>query len=182
MIERVGAPSQEASGRHLPCEAVLAHRLGNAVQSLRWNAQLNRLWSPERRSTPNEFVRQTANDVVAAIPNPDVNYTFGWWQVDAGQALLIDVKPPPTRYWSLQICDRWFQCFPDRRTNLHDREAQRGEDGLVQIILAEHDPGVANWLETSGHRTGVMFFRWLHTDVESVPTCKVVPIANLRSP
>lgn len=159
----------------LPTTTGVAIRVGNAAQSLRWNVQLNRLWSPERRATPNAFVRQGAEEIVAAVTNPDVVYAFSWWRLAEGEALVIDLDPPDTPYWALQVCDRWFQCFPDRRSNLNDRQVVREADGSVRLVLADGDPGHPNWLDTSGHRLGVMFFRWLHADPEQMPTCRVVP-------
>lgn len=164
-----------------PTVASVDARLANAARSLRWNAQLNRLWTPERRAEPNRFVRQTANDIVAAVPNPDVTYAFTWWRLDEGEALVVDVVPPPTRYWSLQVCDRWFQCFPDRRSCLNDRQVTTNADGTVRLVIADGDPGHPNWLDTSGHRTGIAFFRWLHADPEQLPTCRVVPATDLAA-
>jgi hypothetical protein len=178
-IERLddSAPAADAATptRPLPTTASVAARVTNAAQSLRWNAQLNQLWSPERRDTPNEFVRQTADDIVAAVTNPDVVYAFSWWRLAEDETLLIELTPPETPYWALQVCDRWFQCFPDRRSNLNDRQVVPEPDGTVRLVLAHSDPGLPNWLDTSGHRLGVMFFRWLHADPDVLPTCRVVP-------
>jgi hypothetical protein len=165
----------------LPTTAGVAARVANASQSLRWNAQLNRLWSPERRATPNAFVRQTADDIVAAVSNPDVMYAFSWWRLAEGEALVVELVPPETHYWALQLCDRWFQCFPERRSNLNDRQVVPEPDGSVRIVVADGDPGHPNWLDTSGHRLGVMFFRWLHADPDTMPTCRVVPMADVPS-
>jgi hypothetical protein len=170
------APSHETAA--LPTLAEVEGRIVGATASLRWNAQLNHLWSPERRATPNSFVRQPPDEIVAAITNPDVVYAFSWWRVEDGQALVIELTPPQTRYWGLQVCDRWFQAYPDRRCNLNDRAAVRRPDGTVRIVLADADPGYPNWLETSGHRVGTMFFRWLHADPEILPTCRLVPVAQ----
>lgn len=158
----------------LPTMAEMSARVANAAQSIRWNAQLNALWTPERRQHPNEFVRQTSADIVAAVPNPDVVYSFAWWRIAASEALVVDFRPPNTRYWSMQICDRWFQCFPDRRTNLNDGQVELNPDGSVTVVIADGDPGHPNWLDTGGHRVGTAFFRWLHSDVETQPTTKIV--------
>ena len=182
-IERSDAtPESAASAAPVvarPTTAALAFRVANAAQSLRWNAQLNQLWSPERRATPNAFVRQTPDDIVAAVSNPDVMYAFSWWRLDEGEALVVDLVPPETAYWALQVCDRWFQCFPDRRSNLNDRQVIREPDGSVRLVLADGDPGHRNWLDTSGHRLGIMFFRWLHADPIVMPTCRVVPVTTV---
>lgn len=173
-IDRLDSGSGRALA--LPTEAEMRARVANAAQSVRWNAQLNSLWTPERRQYPNEFVRQSSADIVAAVPNPDVVYSFAWWKVAEGEELVVDFRPPPTSYWALQICDRWFQCFPDRRTNLNDRQVEPNPDGSVTIVIADGDPRHPNWLDTGGHRTGTAFFRWLHADVETQPVARIVAV------
>lgn len=106
-----------------------------------------------------------ASGILAAIDVDDLA---------AGEALVIDLTPPQTRYWGLQVCDRWFQAYPQRRSNLNDRAVTYRPDGSVQLVLSDGDPGHPNWLDTSGHRIGTMFFRWLHADPEVLPTCRVV--------
>ena len=175
-----GAPMPSAT-RRLPATVELDARIANVAQSIRWNAQLNRLWSPERRGVPNEFIRQTPEEIVAAVTNPDVTYSFAWWRMEdpTTQAIVVDFTPPATRYWSLQMCDRWFQCFPDGRSNLNDQQCAPNPDGSVTIVLSDGDPGVPNWIDTRGHHIGTMFFRWLHADIERQPTCRVVDRSTL---
>ena len=162
------------TGTRLPTMGELQGRVGNAAQVIRWNTQLNELWPPGSREVTNRFIRQTADDIVAAIPNPDVVYAFTWWRLAEGESLEISFTPPDTRYWALQLCDRWFQCQPGRPTNLHDRQITPEADGTVRIVVADGDPGAPNWLDTSGHRVGTLFFRWLHADPEKLPGCRVV--------
>lgn len=163
----------------LPTVAGMTDRVVNAAESIRWNAQLNELWSPERRAVPNEFLRQTPDEIVAAITNPEVVYAFSWWRLGADEALVIEFTPPRTRYWGLQICDRWFQAYPDRRMNLNDQQVAYEPDGSVRLILSDGDPGHPNWLDTSGHRVGTMFFRWLHADPALLPRCRVVAVGDI---
>lgn len=180
VIDRVDAGADDRPGAaSLPGSVETSHRIANAAKSLRWNAQLNRLWTPELRDRPNEFVRQTADDIVAAIPNPDVVYATTWWRRGDDEAVVIDFTPPDTPYWSLQMCDRWFQSYPDRRSSINNGRAVVADDGSVRIVLSDGDPGLPNWIDTGGHRIGVMFFRWLHADPAVLPTCTVVPRSSL---
>jgi hypothetical protein len=161
----------------LPSPVEVAARIGRMVETIRWNAQLNQLWGADLRDTPNRLVLQTAEEIVAAVPNPDVTYAFGWWRLGPDQALEITLTPPADcRYWSLQVGDRWFQAHPDRNMNIHDRDAARNPDGSVTIVLAERDPGRPNWLGTYGHTLGTMFFRWLHHVPSTVPVCRVIDL------
>lgn len=178
MDHSAGPNPAPAASAPLPDPALVARRLVNGAETIRWNAQLNRLWTPERREHPNQFIRLGAEEIVAAVPNPDVTYAFTWWRIAEEEVLVIDVQPPTTRYWAVQLCDRWFQSYPDRRTNLNDRQVAVEADGSVRCVVAATDPGVGNWLDTSGHRTGVVFFRWLHADPATLPTCRVVDLAD----
>jgi hypothetical protein len=46
-------------------------------------------------------------------------------------------------------------------------------------VISERDPGVANWLETTGHRRGYIQFRWQRLTRDLAPgdgpTARVVP-------
>lgn len=157
--------------------AVVAARVSRMVDTIRWNAQLNQLWGADLRDSPNRLVLQTAEEIVAAVPNPDVTYAFGWWRLSHDEALEVTLTPPENcRYWSLQVGDRWFQAHPDRNMNINDRHAVPNDDGTVTIVLSERDPGRPNWLGTYGHTLGTMFFRWLHHTPSDVPDCRVVDL------
>ena len=63
-LQAVGATAADGGRDHRPCVV-------NAAES-RWNAQLNQRQGARGRATPNAFVRRTADDIVAAITNPEV--------------------------------------------------------------------------------------------------------------
>ena len=53
------------------------------------------------------------------------------------------------------------------------------------IVVSEQNPGIANWLETTGHRTGSMMLRWQRltrdlTQDDDGPTLQVVPFADVQ--
>ena len=173
-IERLDSPPSIDLSQN---PAVVAARVARMVDTIRWNAQLNQLWGADLRDSPNRLVLQSAEEIVAAVPNPDVTYAFGWWRLRSDQALEVTLDPPEgCRYWSLQVGDRWFQAHPDRNMNINDRQVVPNDDGSVTIVLCERDPGRPNWLGTYGHTLGTMFFRWLHHTPTSAPECRVVTV------
>jgi hypothetical protein len=49
-----------------------------------------------------------------------------------------------------------------RYASVHTNQlrATADADGSVRLVLAQRDPGAANWISTTGHRHGMMLFRW----------------------
>jgi hypothetical protein len=47
------------------------------------------------------------------------------------------------------------------------------------MVLAHRDPGVANWLDTAGHRCGTLCFRWIGAAEIVHPSTRVVKLADL---
>jgi hypothetical protein len=58
---------------------------------------------------------------------------------------------------------------------------------MIRIVVAEHDPGVANWVERIGHDRGYLQFRWQRLEhgreltAEDGPTMQVVKDADVPS-
>jgi hypothetical protein len=63
--------------------------------------------------------------------------------------------------------------------NQHTARYER--DGSVRIVVAHTDPGVGNWMDTAGHRHGTMGLRWNQATADVVPTCRVVPLADVAA-
>jgi hypothetical protein len=46
------------------------------------------------------------------------------------------------------------------QTSLTADQARIDPDGMLRFVISERDPGVANWLECTGHRRGYVQIRW----------------------
>jgi hypothetical protein len=46
-------------------------------------------------------------------------------------------------------------------------------------VIAHHDPGVPNWLDTAGHREGMIFYRYHLAKSKPIPTARVVKLSEL---
>jgi hypothetical protein len=49
----------------------------------------------------------------------------------------------------------------------------------VRIVVAHRDPGLPNWVNTVGHESGTMCFRWVRAQAHPQPRTRVVDLAEL---
>jgi hypothetical protein len=126
-------------------------------------ATLHRTILPELRHQPNRLVTAPAASIGSENTSPDNLYMVGMFELDGAQALVIDVEPPDTRYWSLTLENVWHECFDVHRgrSSCTTAGAVRRLDGSVRFVVSGLDPGVPNWLDTGQRRRGFMVFRWL---------------------
>jgi len=105
------------------------------------------------------------------------------WRLEPGQALLAEFERPEVTYWSIQayVLD-WMQPldFVNRVTSLNDRQLQVDDDGRIRVVLAHEDPGVQNWLDTSGLVNGLMSYRYVRATMAPAPSTTLVDLADLR--
>ncbi len=111
-------------------------------------------------------------------PTPDNKYVGGWFQLADGEALEVTGRPPDTRYWSLLLMSRWMESLDTsfHTTILNCSQVELEDDGTFRILVADRDPGVANWLDTAGHRQGYVLFRWMQATGITRPEFRVIPI------
>jgi hypothetical protein len=73
--------------------------------------------------------------------------------------------------------------YINHQTSLTADQARIDPDGMLRFVISERDPGVANWLERTGHRRGYVQIRWqrLTRDLteEDGPQVAVVPVGDL---
>ena len=50
--------------------------------------------------------------------------------------------------------------YVNHQTSLTADQARIDPDGRMRFVISERDPGVANWLERTGHGRGYVQLRW----------------------
>ena len=112
-------------------------------------------------------------------------YSFCFWDLDPDDALVVEVPVPPARYWTFQLYElAWFELVDvaDRLSSLNHTQAPVDGDGVIRLVLSHTDPGVANWLDASGRRTGLLTYRAFWTTGEvPTPTTRIVPVAEVAA-
>ena len=115
----------------------------------------------------------------------EMTYLEGGWEISADEALLLRFVPPDVPYWGFLPMNIWMESFDWRvaPVSINNFSATPAEDGSVTIVVAEQDPGLPNWIETLGHRRGLMAFRFARLGEQPVPevATRVVPIASLTA-
>ena len=65
-------------------------------------------------------------------------------------------------YQAIQIGSDWYAStdYETHQTSLTKAQSVVDPDGRMRYVISEGNPGIANWLETTGHRTGPIMLRW----------------------
>ena len=149
--------------RTLPSDEAIATQLTAMAWTIAKLTTLHRTIMPELRADPNRLITAEAARLGSENTTPDNLYMLGTFRLNPDEALVIDVHPPKTRYWSLTLENIWHECFDvgHRRISITHAAAIPRPDGRVRLVIAGNNPGVPNWLDTGGRHRGFMTFRWL---------------------
>lgn len=113
-------------------------------------------------------------------------YSGGVFELDEDEALLVEVSVPvEPAYLGFHLSNVWGESldYANHVTSLNGFQAAIDPDGVRRYVVAHRDPGVPNWLDTVGHRTGFLTVRWTYPQPpERMPTTAVhkVALAGLR--
>jgi hypothetical protein len=180
-IERIGvgrSGSSEARPAADPREVAARQliALGDfVVDNLEFFLQFSR---PE---TPNTFLPPLDGTAMgAAAENRPV---IGSFELGPDEALVVEVTPPEGLYWSYSLGNPWWETvdYARHQSSLNGHQAVADDDGLLRVVIAHEDPGVANWLDTAGHSAGPVILRCVRTESAPVPTTRVVPFAAVAA-
>ena len=88
-------------------------------------------------------------------------FGFCFYDLAPDEALVIEGDVPDARYWSLQLYGMHFFRGLDlvRPTSLNHTQATVDPDGRLRVVVAHRDPGLANWLDTTGRPVGLVNYR-----------------------
>jgi hypothetical protein len=159
--------------------------IGNQFTSMAWTiaklTTLHQTVKPELLQMPNQLVTAEAAELGSADTTPDNLYMLGTFRLEPDQALVLDLEPPDTRYWSVTVENIWHECIDPRRrrSSLTNASAVADDDGRVRVVVSAQDPGVDNWLDTGGRHRGFVVVRWLDHPAAPPLVTRVVPTAGL---
>jgi hypothetical protein len=110
-----------------------------------------------------------------------IAYSFGFFELEPDEALIVDASPGGARFWDIQLYTMgWFEPFDyaNRTTSLNHTQGRLSADGRLRTVIAHRDPQVPNWLDTEGRHEGMVTHRWIdgaaaHIEARVVPLDEV---------
>jgi hypothetical protein len=103
-------------------------------------------------------------------------YTHGLIELRDDEVWVAECEiPPECPYWSVQLMDYAYSALDGMYTqaSLNGHSAVADPDGLFRIVVCAGDPGVANWLDTSGQQRVQIRFRWYSSGTPRISTSVV---------
>jgi hypothetical protein len=177
-IERLGAAQRKPRLSPSSIDAKIRHLMA-------FTERLTRIWldfqnDMRARNLENRFELSGFEDWAGVKAQ---SYWRGIYKFAPGEALILETELPQKRpYWNIQLADSLFNALEInyRQTSLNGFQAQVDSDGKFRAVIALEDPGVPNWLDSSGHTWGTLIGRWYHCSSTPTPTLTKVPLAEIR--
>ena len=179
-IERIGAagtPPPPITPEELYSSLLYA---GHYVRGV---ADIGARWAVRQSRWPNEFTDEAEGEETNKFKDPQIIWHQAYFELGDDEALVIEVVPPECEYWMIALHNHWMETldYVNHQSALNCQSAQLEADGSVRFVVAGRDPGVANWLDTAGHRRGTVGVRWVGPDViDRLPSTRVVLLDSLR--
>ncbi|AVL99616.1 hypothetical protein C6V83_04290 [Gordonia iterans] len=137
------------------------------------------------------YLGEPVNTLTPPRPTPGGLSTqfssVGHFDLGPGQAMVITVPRSTCPYQGFQLGSLWYISldYVNHQTSLNSVQAHCDPDGMIRMVVAHENPGVVNWIETTGRRRGILQFRWQRTDgpvdAQAGPVCEVVDLDDVPS-
>ena len=94
--------------------------------------------------------------------------SVGHYELADDRALVVTVPVSDAPYQGFQLGSMWYLSmdFANHQTSLTAQQARHDPDAMIRFVVSERDPGLANWLECTGHPRGYLQLRWQRTSRE----------------
>ncbi len=150
-----------------------------AKSSERWNAQ-----SDDKPVNKLEFVIDRQTD--GALRNQV--YILGRFQLSDREALIVNIGLGDAEYFVCPVTNLWGTTndITSRTGSLNKVQSLANRDGTYTYVVSAVDPGVHNWVDTSGTHEGILTLRWAEfpsgrpgSDLRA--ESRLVPLDQLRA-
>lgn len=113
---------------------------------------------------------------------PEQIYFQTLFELEEDEALILESElPRSVYYWGCQLFDALYSGidYVFHQSALNCRDAVIDADGKVRFVVSIRDPGVANWLDTAGWKSGGIMWRWHTASSFPKPSVRKVKLAEV---
>lgn len=121
----------------------------------------------ERFMPRNAFNKPNAASLATAGGMATNIYCGGMFELADDEALIVELNQPVEPvYIGFHLGNLWGESleFGSHQSSLNGVQGQRDADNIYRYVIAHNDPGVANWVDTTGQPEGYMSVRWAYTE------------------
>jgi hypothetical protein len=137
---------------------------------------------------PNTMSALAPETSVFATGLPSAAVSGGNFDLSPDQALIVQVPDVPSGYSGIELMNVFGAALPYTlaQTTLNNTTAFADPDGYTYYVVSATNPGVANWLDSSGVSSGEIFARFENlpdgTDPVGLPvSTEVVSVADVAN-
>lgn len=96
------------------------------------------------------------------MSDPSQQTSFGHFKLSPEQALIISFPKTECLFTNIQLANPWQESldYTNFQVHLNNHSTRVDSDGVIRYVISAADPGVPNWLDTTGLAEGSIFARW----------------------
>jgi hypothetical protein len=161
--------------------AALINNLRSTAAFVNGTARLFADWAEGFQAHPNTLPPADQAYCQKLGGDPNIFYYHSYFRLAEDEVLIIELdEVPECENWNFQLNNYWMESLEYRYVDIHVNKhtATYREDGSVQIAVAQRDPELDNWLDTTGHSEGTMAFRWIGAERIVQPRCRVEKLSS----
>lgn len=169
-----GVPPRRASTqRRVEQLRAIGEKLPNQVNFWNWVMEIGlEAWGDRNLDGELRLPRNAVNPpappfLAGGTAGTNQLYASGMFALAEDEALILEVEiPVMPDYLGFHLGDAWMQSL-DQANYVSSRNQSQLDfesGGNTYLVIAHRDPGVANWIDTTGLETGQMIFRFWYAD------------------
>jgi hypothetical protein len=113
-------------------------------------------------NTPNAASSDTGGGMSTNV------YAGGIYDLEEDEAFFIEATyTGDPVYTSVHLANMWGESpdYANHQSSLNLHQMHIGEDGVQRWVVAHRDPGVLNWIDTTGLPRGYLSHRWAYSEI-----------------
>jgi len=149
--------------------SAIGEKVPNQIKFWNWVMQIgleawgDRNFDGERRLPVNDINTPAPPFLAGGTAGSNQLYASGMYELGEDEALVlwIDIPEMPN-YLGFQLSDAWMQSLDQANYPSSRNQSQMSfdEEGNSYLIIAHRDPGLRNWIDTTGLTSAQMTFRF----------------------